>query len=211
MAPGLGLKFLRDGRHAANIFAMYSLVGQANFNFFKHDLSSHVPDLPNDAPNSLQLVRWKFATASAFPVFIGNSDIAAIDENGKNATKISFPFRLHFHPNTTLHDALPDEWSGTDFEDQINKLINTAGLHLYDVYAQETPFSDSLVLIGKINSKNAATRSFFADKTLFYQHTRFESDLKTYPSWKDKAVDIMNEQRQTLGEGYHYPDLPFNK
>jgi len=129
-------------------------------------------------------------------------------KNGRNASKLSFPFRLQFHPNTTLHNALPDTWTGTEFEDQLAKII-TSGAHLYDVYAQDNPNDESLQLIGKLYSKGFTTRSMFGDKTLFYQHTRFEDDLVTYPDWKGPAQDIMTKQQQTTGEGYHYPDLPF--
>jgi len=211
IAPGIALKFLRDGVPSGNVFAMYSLLGQTSFNFFKHDLSSHVPDLPGDAPSALQLVRWKFSTASGFPVFTGLSNIAAYEENGNNQSKIAFPFRLHFHPNTTLHNLLPDTWTGTEFEDQLIKILFPSGIHMYDVYAQDTPFSENLQLIGKVFSNGYATRSLFGDKTLFYEHTRFEDDLEFYPSWKDKAQEIMDSQRQQTGQGYIYPDLPFSE
>jgi len=212
IAPGIALKFMRDGVPSANVFAMYSLLGQSNnFNFFKHDLSSHVPDLPSDAPTALQLIRWKFSTASAFPVFLGLNGIAAYDESGDNSSKLAFPFRLHFHPNTTLHNLLPDTWTGTDFEDQIIKIIYPAeNFHLYDVYAQDTPYGDDLQLIGKVYSKAPVTRSKFGDKGLFYEHTRFEDDLKTFPSWRSKAQEIMDYQRKQTGQGYTYPDLPFH-
>jgi len=82
--------------------------------------------------------------------------------------------------------------------------------HLYEVYAQADPNNDNLSAIGKIVAKSYATTSYFADESLFFQHTRFEDDLKYYPSWEKKAKDILTVQRNILGEGYHYPDLPFN-
>merc|ERR1719228_1602409 len=36
-APGMGLKFLRDGKDSANLVAMYSVNGQDSWNFFKND------------------------------------------------------------------------------------------------------------------------------------------------------------------------------
>ena len=42
-APGMGLKFLRDGRDSANLVAMYSVDGQESWNFFKNDFSNHIP------------------------------------------------------------------------------------------------------------------------------------------------------------------------
>ena len=44
-APGMGLKFLRDGMDSANLVAMYSVDGQESWNFFKNDFSNHIPRL----------------------------------------------------------------------------------------------------------------------------------------------------------------------
>jgi len=206
--PGIAIKFLRSGVPSANIFAMYSLMGQPGFNFFKHDLSSHVPELSTNAPNTLQLLRIKFQTGSTYAAFVGSSSLAEYDENGRAFPRPIFPFRLHFHPNTTLHNALPDNYTGVDFEDQIVSLIKP-GQHIYDVYAQETPIRDDLTLIGKVYAKAAPTRSFFADKSLFMQHTRFEADLAHYPQWEGYAKSILVNQRQVKAPGYHYPDLPW--
>jgi len=188
---------------------MYSLMGQPVFNFFKHDLSSHVPDLPNDAPTLLKVIRWTFSSASEFPAFLGTSALSDFDAFGNQSAKLSFPFRLQFHPNTTLHNAFPDNYTKVDFEDQISAIIKP-GQHIYDVYAQETPFYDDLKLIGKVIAKSTPTRSFFSDKSLFHQHTRFEKDLETYPSWEAIGRKIMDKQRAEPVPGYHYPDLPFN-
>jgi len=210
LAPGIAFKFLRNTVPSANVFSMYSLVGQSSFNFFAHDLSSHVPDLPSDAPSMLKLIREKFATASSFPVFTGISDLAQFDENGNEVSKPNFPFRLQFHPNTTIHKSIPDNYTGADFADQLIKVL-PKNSHLYDVYAQDTPDNDDLVLIGKLYStQTSATRSFFGDKTMFYQHTRFENDLEFKPDWTDKAKSIMEEQQKQKMPGYHYPDLPFS-
>ena len=42
-APGMGLKFSRDGVHSANLVAMFSVGGQESWNFFKNDFSNHIP------------------------------------------------------------------------------------------------------------------------------------------------------------------------
>lgn len=41
-APGMGLKFLRDGIDSANLVAMYSVNGQDSWNFFKNDFTTHI-------------------------------------------------------------------------------------------------------------------------------------------------------------------------
>jgi len=211
MAPGIGLKFLRDGIPSANTFAMYSLVGQPSFNFFAHDFSGHVPDLSKDGPTPVQFLRQRFLTASQFPTFPGLSNLAKFDERGRAASKVAFPFRLHLHPNLTLHNSISDSWTGVEYEQQLTdpKKGIQAGTTIFDVYAQNDPFNEQLTLIGKIVAKAKATTSKFADKTLFFQHTRFEEDLIYYSTWEKPSREINAKQRDTPGAGYHYPDLPW--
>jgi len=208
MTPGISLKFMRTNVPSANMFAMYSLVGQSSFNFFAHDLTSHVPELPSDGPTALQLLRRKFLTSTDYAPYTGLSSAAFFDENGNTAPTPAFPFRLQFHPNTTLHNALPHNYTKVDYETQLMKLIKP-GQHIYDVYAQATPQKEDLSLIGKIYAKSVPTTSKFSDETLFFQHTRFEDDLKTYPSWKQAAKDVLTRQRNMPSPGFIYPDLPW--
>lgn len=43
LAPGMGLKFLRDGVDSANLVAMYSVDGQpGDWNFFSNDFVNHI-------------------------------------------------------------------------------------------------------------------------------------------------------------------------
>ena len=43
LAPGMGLKWLRDGMDSANLVSMYSVNGQpGNWNFFGNDFSNHI-------------------------------------------------------------------------------------------------------------------------------------------------------------------------
>jgi len=197
MAPGIGLKFLRDGVPSANTFAMYSLVGQPSYNFFAHDLSNHVPELIKDAPMPVQLLRQRFLTASEYAVYAGLWKLAQYDERGRPASEIKFPFRLHLHSNTTLHNAFSDKWTGVEYEEQLTdprKGIQP-GQTIYDVYAQNHPGNEQLTLIGKLVAVARPTTSRFADKTLFFQHTRFEEDLEHYPEWTQTAKEIMTKQR----------------
>lgn len=54
LAPGLGLKFLRDGTDSASMVAMYSVDGQpGNWNFFANDFTNHVADGTSAATKAL--------------------------------------------------------------------------------------------------------------------------------------------------------------
>lgn len=46
LRPGMGLKILRDGMDSANLVAMYSVAGQASWNFFENDFSNFIPPAP---------------------------------------------------------------------------------------------------------------------------------------------------------------------
>jgi hypothetical protein len=43
LTPAMGLKFLRDDMDSASLVAMYSVDGQASWNFFLNDFSNHIP------------------------------------------------------------------------------------------------------------------------------------------------------------------------
>lgn len=207
-APGLSLKCLRDGVHSGNLFAMYSLQGQDSWNFFKHDLTNHVPDVGASAGIIIAGLRSVFAKASNYPVMIGLSDLARYDERGTNHTSPSFPFRLIFHPVTAIHNSFPDD-PQNPFEEILAQGLQNPG-PLYEVYAEMQP-NDPMSLykhVGTLVTTTPATTSNFADSLMFFQHTRMEEDLALVPDWQFQADAIMEEQRNT--DYFTYPDLPFN-
>ena len=59
LAPGIGVKLLRDGKDSANFVAMYSVDGQDSLNFFANDFKNHIP-----TPHSVSLkpLEARFAT-----------------------------------------------------------------------------------------------------------------------------------------------------
>jgi len=206
-APGIALKCLRSGTKSGNLFAMFSLEGQDSWNFFKHDLTNHVPDLSSSADSLLLKLRDTFGQASDWPTMIGLSDLAEFDENGKNMTTPKFPFRLVFHPVTSVRNMFTD----TPTADPFGTLARTLRPGtLYTIYAQDQPTDtqDQLVLIGRLDLRTATTTSNFADKYLFFQHTRMENDFYYKPTWAPFAQQILNQQRNT--NYYTFPDLPFN-
>jgi len=207
--PGVSIKCLRSGVKSANMFAMYSLQGQDSWNFFKNDLTNHVPDLGANAPFILQQIRSTFLKASSWPVMIGLSDLAHYDQTGTNFTSPVFPFRLVFHPTTALHNGFPDAPSTQPFQEVLQAGLQTPGV-MYNVYAvinpNDTP--DLFVKIATISTVSPATTSYFADKYMFFEHVRMESDLVFRPDWADPATQIMANQRAT--DNYVYPNLPFN-
>ena len=81
LAPGLGLKFLRDGTDSANLVSMGSVSGQpGDWNFFSNDFFTHITAPPSTG--ALALVGKKFSTATDFIQEVGLSDFAGFDQSG---------------------------------------------------------------------------------------------------------------------------------
>jgi hypothetical protein len=210
VAPGIALKFIRDGVPSANVFAMYSLEGQTSFNLFEHDLTNHVPMLnPKTAPLALRLLQKAFEKASKWPTFLGSKPMAQYDQAGTyfNDDKVNYPFRLVFHPVTAVHQTGMSSAPSNDDQYFVKALQDKFFGPLYTVYAQDSPDSDQLVLIGQLNQRTAFTGSQYGDKDLFFQHSRFEDDLALRPQWAAGAQKIID--KQSSSDHFVFPDLPF--
>ena len=73
-APGIGLKFLRDGIDSGNMVAMFSVDGQDSWNFFKNNFTNHIPGL--EGFSALSALSVKFATATKNIQQVGLSNMA---------------------------------------------------------------------------------------------------------------------------------------
>lgn len=106
LAPGFGLKFLRDGVDSANIVAMYGVEGQPNnWNFFANEFNNHISDATS---TKLKLLSAKFASATNYISEVGLRDWANFEQSGQQAQQRKYPFQLKFTPH-----------------EQVNKLFST--------------------------------------------------------------------------------------
>ena len=114
LAPGLGLKFVRDGMDSANLVSMFGVDGQDSWNFFKNDWSNQIPD-----PKSKSLLPLlnHFHTYTDYIQAVGLSEWAMHDQNGKEEANPVFPFKLRFAPSQDL------QWSDDYTKDPISQLI----------------------------------------------------------------------------------------
>jgi len=177
VAPGMGVKFFRDGRPSANFVSMYSLDGQtcADKNFFAHDWSNHVHATDSFG---LKLVAAKFWQASYCPAMVGLSDLAS-SRGGQG----SFPWRLSFH-------ALIDvDCPCTDYNQCLANFAKvTVGTKIFEVRAFADPKDTSPQLIGHIELTDPLVTSKFGDEKLFFSHQHMEDDFIIHPEWL-KAID----------------------
>ena len=182
--PGLAVKFLRDEVHSGNFMAMFSLEGQPEANFFARNFSNHV-----DPPVSVKLkvLEKKFRTASKIPTAIGLSDIAKYDAEGAEESDPVFPFQIVMEPTEELQDQFRDASAFEPLPDMLARIPTDT--KLYQVYAKEGPDAE-LVLIGSFTTTSEFIGSEYGDKSLFFQHQRFEDDLKLKPEWAAHFPDL---------------------
>ena len=170
---------------------MYSFLGQNSFNFFKHDLSNHVPDFYENTSSTLTLIKRTFSKATNYPVLIGLSDMAKYDRNGNKYIDVKFPFRIIFHPSKQLHLKFSDKNPNKDLNEQLKILEPQI---MFYVYVVDEPNSIPR-LFGEIETLTSPTSSNFGDKQLFFQHVKMEDDFKYRNDWKEKTDKILKRQR----------------
>merc|ERR1711973_594481 len=124
-APGMGLKFLRDGIDSANLVAMYSVNGQDSWNFFKNDFTTHI----GKAELELIPLILKFSEATNYVMEVGLSDWGLYGEDGIQVADadFKFPFMLRFKPTGEISSPdEPEELGG--IEAHIADLVLTSAL-----------------------------------------------------------------------------------
>ena len=175
-APGMALKFLRNGSSSANIVAMFSTNGQNSWNFFKNDFSNHVPSSQGATLKALGLV---FSSATSYIQTIGLKDLALQDTNGVIYNPSKYPFKLIFRPTDQLRSKYSDYLS-VDFMSQLAAV--SSGTTLYDVYAIDQP-NQKEKKIGSIKTTSQMTSSLWGDESMYFRHNYMDIDLEENPSW----------------------------
>jgi len=206
--PGFGLKVMRDKLPSGNFVAMYALTGYPNktWNFFKHDFTNHVPMFNDSIATFLEKqLSNHFTSASTWTTMVGLSDFAHYDESGRTdpSGRVSFPFRLVFHPFTKIHNMYSDD----DRRPLGEVLKNLPIGPVYQVWAEDKPYS-KLVHIGDISITSAPTPSYFGDRTFFIQHQRMDDDFTFHPEWVAASKKIVEYQASI--PYYAFDDLPWN-
>jgi hypothetical protein len=189
VVPGFGIKFLRNGVHSANFFAMPSLDGQSDYNFFALNFTNHPPK-PSGV--LLAIVAKKFSEASNCPLNVGLSDVASFDETGAKAATPNFPYKIVFVPSGKV--VFP---STPHYDDAgLGKLFAAipTGTLLFNVLAYADPAAEKAktpVFIGTVTSKSQFVKSTYGDNHLFFKHQYMENDFKLRPAWLS-AIDKPN-------------------
>merc|ERR1719348_2942876 len=178
-APGMGLKFLRDGMDSANLVAMYSVNGQESWNFFANDFTNHV------GPGGLDLVplQVKFSEATNYVQYSALSNWGQYGEDGIEVTdSMLFPYMLRFKPSGEIN--FPDEYVN-DWLDDLKSIPQ--GTTLYQVWAFDNPeeLDGVETHIADLVLTSEMTTSVWGDKHLFFRHQDMAEDVALYPEWDD--------------------------
>jgi len=185
LAPGMGLKFLRDGVDSANLVSMFGVNGQPDdWNFFSNDFFTHIGPAQGVA---LNLLATKFSTATNFIQEVGLSDFAKYDEAGTENSNLKFPFSLRFVPHSAIKALFPKELPGDDYMVYLDQLKTVpANSALYKVYAMDQPkeLGGKESLIGDLVLDGSLVSSKWGDDKLFFRHQYMDDDLKLQPTWE---------------------------
>jgi len=199
-APGIGLKFLRDGVDSANLVAMFSVGGQQSWNFFKNDFSNHIPGISL----SRQPLAAKFATATRNIRQVGISDWGRFGENGVEIKNPNFPYRLRFHPTGNIR--FPDNYVRPVTEDLVTI---PSGSVLYQVYALDVPeeLGGKETRIADLVLTSKMVTSKWGDQHLFFRHQDMAEDLRLRPQWNkftpQWAIFLKDPNRPSPCDGWH--------
>jgi hypothetical protein len=136
LAPGLGLKFLRDGTDSANLVSMWGVDGQpGDWNFFSNHFFTHI-GAPSPSNVALAALSKKFSTATDFIQEVGLSDFAGFDQSGHQESPNNFPFSLTFVPNSDVSGLFPTDLGDKNYMKYVDQLKSVpANSRLYDIYA----------------------------------------------------------------------------
>lgn len=177
-APGIGVKFLRDGVDSANFVAMYSVDGQHGWDFFKNDFTNHIPA----GSKALWLLEKKFATVTHFIQEVGLSDMAGYKQDGTKIDTPVFPFSLRFHPTGEL--STPDAYAGHPFTEDLMKVPVSSTL--WEVWAYDKPAALGGVEthIADLKLTSDMTSSKWGDEHFFIRHQFMDDDVALHPEWE---------------------------
>jgi len=177
-APGMGLKFLRDGIDSANLVAMYSVNGQESWNFFQNDFTNHI------GPGGLDLVplEIKFSEATNYISEVALSDFGMYGESGAPVSDPKFPFMLRFHPTGEL--SFSEDYV-RPFTEDLTSI--PAGSTLYEVYAWDNPEGLNGVEkhIANLVLTSDMVTSLWGDSHLFFRHQDMAEDVAIHPEWEE--------------------------
>lgn len=192
ITPGLGIKFMRTGRHSGNYVALHSLELGQSWNFFAYNQSNHI----SEPKGAAKVLGKKFNQASQCAPQVGLSDMARFGQDGQEAHFLKTPFKLFLVPSEEVQ--LPAKEKTVD-EANAELEAFPAGTVLYTAYAcgkaagteaELTPTDGGLekacadpTLLGQMVTTTKCTTSAYGDGKFQIRHQRIEEDWAAHPEF----------------------------
>jgi len=164
--PGIGVKFLVDGRPSLNFVAMYSLDGQPSYNFFANEFSTFINPTTS---GPLKILAAAFSTATQDPTKVDVAYMAKVNQDGSTVSAPVAPEKLILVPNRS---QLEFDAASHEVRDDLGTIAS--GTTLYSVYGVMAG-GGGRIYIGRIVSSSRFIASQFGDQKLFFRHQRFNN------------------------------------
>lgn len=170
MTPGLGMKFLIDGKPSANFVAMNSLEEQQGFNFFEKDFSSQIEVPADNAFLNFGLSIFELVTKDGTLVDV--AFMAELETNGDviSTANADAPWILKLEPNPAFNFSQEKH----EYRDDLNAL--PANTLLYKVYGKRRN-ENNYIFIGDVITKSTFVSSKYGDEDLFFRHDTVDDRL----------------------------------
>ena len=184
--PLVAIKCMRAHGPSGNLLFAGAKTGQAERDFFAHGLCTQ---LTRKVPTAAQPALRAFEKYSKYPLALGLSEFASLDEDGCDLSGgceelgATFPWALHLHPRVAS-PPLPDGAPNTAFVDALLATVAPETV-LYDVYAAASPDAVSgkdarVERIGRVVATSVAIPSP-AGSPIVFRHQAKEDDYALRP------------------------------
>ena len=177
-APGHGVKFLRDGMASANWFAMFAFDGQPSFNFFRNRWTNILREMDNDCAR--ETIGKHLAEVTDFTGSMSVMELAEFDQFGNKEEYPHWPFQIDVEPYDVY--GWTDKYQN-DFDEQLQ--IVPENTVMFRVFGYDCPpeLDCPEKHIGWLVTRSKTTPSLWGDQKLFFQHHRYEDDIRHRPHY----------------------------
>lgn len=163
--PGLGLKFLLDGRPSENLVVMNKLNSQGPYTSVFQETFSNILPRPTGVIMTTIQVLFENVVGAGNGFHQGLEHLARVDRAGKTVETPRAPHQIFFVP-TDEHGISPR--SRSDFRIDLESV--RSGTAIYDVYATERDGAER-TRIGRVTTRSAFVASEYGDHALFFRHS----------------------------------------
>ena len=183
LLPGVGVKFFRTGKMSANFLLLNSLMPlkDNSHDFFSVPMSNHIPT--NFSGIAVTVFVKRLCMSGHCGMKVGLSNVCSHDQNGIEANKNIFPFKVTFNPTGEVKFSKEQPESQKAFMAQFTGI--PSGTRLYSIKAFLSPGDDTGIDLGDVITSDKCVTSNYGDNKLAFKHQAIEDDIKLKPEWKD--------------------------